>query len=205
VLLLPALCKSILLVASNSRQLTNSMPGVCSGVIVSEYEFLSRHSTSQSSSSTVEPINNVRMTRSHFALLSWSRYVNVSFRWSSLSPNSASLTQFCAVACDEVRAHSRAVNSRRIIGARHLVPTTQSSIFAERGRSRPRPARSMRCGGAALSARKSQTTHRPFNHLLKTGVPGSRLKSSGGMGPATGKSGWVGSPQRHKTKGSERL
>jgi hypothetical protein len=24
------------------------------------------------------------------------------------------------------------------------------------------------------------------------------------MGPATGKSGWVGSPQRHKTKGSER-
>jgi hypothetical protein len=127
-LLLPALCKSILLVASNSRQLTNSMPGVCSGVIVSEYEFLSRHSTSQSSSSTVEPINNVRMTRSHFALLSLSRCVNVSFRWSSLSPNSASLTQFCAVACDEVRADSRAVNSRRIIGARHLVPTTQSSL-----------------------------------------------------------------------------
>src|SRR5215472_18428701 len=116
-LLLPAPSKSILLVASNSRQLTNSMPAVCSGVIVSEYEFLSRHSTSQSSSSTVEPLNNVRMTRSHFALLSRSRYVNVSFRWSSSSPNSAWLTQFCAVAWDEARAHSRAENSRRIMGA----------------------------------------------------------------------------------------
>src|SRR5262249_40148835 len=122
-LLLPALSKSILLIARNSRQLTNSMLGVCSGVIVSEYEFLSRHSTSQSSSFTVEPINNVRMTQSHFALPSRSRYVKVSFRWSSLSPNSASLTQFCAVACDEARAHSRAVNSRRIIGARHLAST----------------------------------------------------------------------------------
>jgi len=121
-LLLPAPSKSILLVASNSRQLTNSMPAVCSGVIVSEYEFLSRHSTSQSSSSTVEPLNNVRMTQSHFALLSRRRYVNVSFLWSSSSPNSAWLTRFCAVAWDEARTHSRAVNSRRIIGARHLVP-----------------------------------------------------------------------------------
>ena len=51
---------------SNSRQLTNSVPGVCFGVIVSEYEFLSRHSTPQSSNSTVEPLNNVRMTRSHW-------------------------------------------------------------------------------------------------------------------------------------------
>src|SRR5215831_5450032 len=116
-LLLPAPSKSILLVASNSRQLTNSMPAVCSGAIVSEYEFLSRHSTSQSSRSIVEPLNNVRMTRSHFALPSRSRYVNVSFRWSSSSPNSVWLTQFCAVAWDEARAHSRAENSRRIMGA----------------------------------------------------------------------------------------
>ena len=132
-LLLPALSKSVLLVASNSPQLTNSMLAVCSGVIASEYEFLSRQSTSQSSSSTVEPLNHVRMTWSHFALLSRSRYVNVSFRWSSSSPNNAWLTRFCAVAWDEVRAHSRAVNSRRIIGARHLVPSTsppQASVAA---------------------------------------------------------------------------
>src|SRR2546430_610932 len=103
------------------------MPAVCSGVIVSEYELLSRHSTSQSSSSTVEPLNNVRMTRLHFALLSRSRYVNISFRWSSSSPNSAWLTKFCAVAWDEARIHSRAVNSRRIIGALYLVPSPQAS------------------------------------------------------------------------------
>ena len=133
-LLLPAPSKSILLVASNSRQLINSMPALCSGVIASEYEFLSRHSTSQSSSSTVEPLNNVRMTRSHFALLSRSRYVNVSFRWSSSSPNRVWLTQFCAVAWDEARAHSRAVNSRRIIGAGQLyqVPGPQQSELVRR-------------------------------------------------------------------------
>jgi hypothetical protein len=39
-LLLPALSKSILLVASNSGQLTNSMLGVCSGVIVSSAQHL---------------------------------------------------------------------------------------------------------------------------------------------------------------------
>jgi hypothetical protein len=38
-LFLPAPSKSILLVASNARQLTNSIPAVCSGMIVSEYEF----------------------------------------------------------------------------------------------------------------------------------------------------------------------
>ena len=43
--------------------------------------------------------------------------MNVSFRWASSSPNSVWLTQFCAVAWDEARAHSRAVNKRRVIGA----------------------------------------------------------------------------------------
>jgi hypothetical protein len=43
--------------------------------------------------------------------------------------------------------------------------------------------------GAALSARKSQTARRPFSDLLEIGALGSRLKSSGGRGPATGKSG----------------
>jgi hypothetical protein len=61
-LLLPALSKSILLVASNSRQLNNSIPAFGSGGIVSEYEFPSRHSASQTSSSDVPPTNNVRMT-----------------------------------------------------------------------------------------------------------------------------------------------
>jgi hypothetical protein len=38
-LLLPALFKSLLLVATNSRQLTNSMSAFSSGGILSEYEF----------------------------------------------------------------------------------------------------------------------------------------------------------------------
>jgi len=79
-LLLPAPSKSILLVASNSRQLDNSMAAFGSGGMLTEYEFPSRHSASQTSSSTEAPLNNVRTTRSHFALLSRSRRVKVSFR-----------------------------------------------------------------------------------------------------------------------------
>src|SRR5713226_7340103 len=78
--LLPALCKSNLLVASNSRQLTNSMPAVSSGGILMEYEFRSLHSTSQSSSPNVVPLNRVRITRSHSSLLLCSRRVRAAFR-----------------------------------------------------------------------------------------------------------------------------
>jgi hypothetical protein len=103
----PALSKSILLVASNSRQLTNSMSKFGSGVILSKYEFRSRHSASHTSRSVVAPLNNVRITWSHFTLLSQSMCVKVSFRSSSLSPNSEWLTLFCAVACDELTAHTK--------------------------------------------------------------------------------------------------
>jgi len=61
-LLLPVLSRNILLVASNSRQLNNPIPAFDSGGTVSEYEFPSRHSASQTSSSDVAPLNNVRMT-----------------------------------------------------------------------------------------------------------------------------------------------
>jgi hypothetical protein len=79
-LLLRAPSKSILVVASSSRQLNNSIAAFGYGGMLTEYEFPSRHSASQTSSSTEAPLNNVRMTRSHFALLSWSRRVKVSFR-----------------------------------------------------------------------------------------------------------------------------
>lgn len=61
-LLLPALCRSILLVASNSRQLNNSIPALSSGGRINKYEFRSRHSASHSSKPNSVPINNVRMT-----------------------------------------------------------------------------------------------------------------------------------------------
>ena len=64
-LLLPALCRSIFLVTSNSRQLTNSIPAVSSGGIINEYEFRSWHSASHSSNPNSVPLNKVRMTRSH--------------------------------------------------------------------------------------------------------------------------------------------
>jgi len=121
-LLLAALSKSILLVASSSRQLNNSIAAFGSGGMLTEYEFPSRHGASQTSSSTEAPLNNVRMTRSHCALLSRSRRVKVSFRWSSLSPNNVWLTLFCAAACDAVTAHTRKVNSGRIIGFFPLKP-----------------------------------------------------------------------------------
>ena len=56
--LLPAPSKSILLVASNSRQLDNSMAAFGSGGMITEYEFPSRHSASQTSSSTEAPLNS---------------------------------------------------------------------------------------------------------------------------------------------------
>src|SRR5215471_19137916 len=87
-ILLRALSTSILLAANNSRQFDNSMSAFGSGGILREYEFRSRHSNSQSSSSTVVPLNSVRITLSHFAWWSWTRRVKVSFRSSSLSSNS---------------------------------------------------------------------------------------------------------------------
>ena len=111
--LLPALCKSLLLVAANSRQLTISMSAFTSGGILSEYEFRSRHSTSQLSSPNAVPLNKVRRTRSHFSLLSCSRRVKAAFRSSSLSARSIRLALFWAVACDEVRAHNGITNSKR--------------------------------------------------------------------------------------------
>src|SRR5262245_29913123 len=116
-LLLPALFKSLLLVATNSRQLTNSMSAFASGGILSEYEFRFWHSTSQLSSPCAVPSNNVRITRSHFSLLSCSRCVKAAFRSSSLSARSISLGSFRAVACDEARAYNGIANSKRIIGA----------------------------------------------------------------------------------------
>jgi hypothetical protein len=43
------LCRSILLVVSNSQQLTNSIPALSSSGTMNEYEFRSRHSASHSS------------------------------------------------------------------------------------------------------------------------------------------------------------
>jgi hypothetical protein len=91
------------------------MPAVSSGGILREYEFRSLHSTSQSSSPNVVPLNRVRITRSHSSLLLCSRRVRAAFRSSSPSPSSISLALFCAVACDEARAHDRITNSRRIM------------------------------------------------------------------------------------------
>jgi hypothetical protein len=51
-LLLRAPSKSILLVASSSRQLDNSIAAFGSGGMLTEYEFPSRHSASQTSSSS---------------------------------------------------------------------------------------------------------------------------------------------------------
>jgi hypothetical protein len=116
-LFLPALPKSLLLVAINSRQLTNSTSAFTSGGILSEYEFRSRHSASQLSSPNPAPLNNVRITRSHFSLLRCSRCVNAAFRSSSLSARSIWLALFCAGDCDEVRTHNRIANSRRVIKA----------------------------------------------------------------------------------------
>jgi hypothetical protein len=116
-LFLAALSKSLLLVAINSRQLTNSMSAFTSGGILSEYEFRSRHSTSQLSSPNAVPLNNVRITRSHFSLLPCSRCVNAAFRSSSLSARSIWLASFCAGDCDEARTHNRITNSRRVIKA----------------------------------------------------------------------------------------
>jgi hypothetical protein len=96
-LFLSALSKSLLLVAINSRQLTNSMLVFTPGGIVSEYEFRSWHSTSQLSSPNAAPLNNVRTTRSHFSLLPCSRYVSAAFRSSSLSARRPWLASFCAL------------------------------------------------------------------------------------------------------------
>src|SRR5512132_155719 len=106
-LFLPALPKSLLLVVINSRQLTNSTSAFTSGGILSEYEFRSRHSTSQLSSPNAVPLNNVRTTRSHFSLLPCSRCVKAAFRSSSLSARSIWLAPFCAGACDKARTHNR--------------------------------------------------------------------------------------------------
>jgi hypothetical protein len=116
-LFLSALSKSLLLVAINSRQLTNSMLVFTPGGILSEYEFRSRHSTSQLSTPNAVPLNNVRITRSHFSLLPCSRYVSAAFRSSSLSARRPWLASFCAGACDEARTHTRITNSRRVINA----------------------------------------------------------------------------------------
>jgi hypothetical protein len=62
-------------------------------------------------------------------------------------------------------------------------PVSMGPTRGPKGREGP-----LRCGWAALSAHESQTTRRPFNNFLKTGAMGSRLKSNGEMGPATGKS-----------------
>ena len=59
-LLLPAPRKSLLLVATYSRQLTNSMSAFTSGGILSEYDFRSRHSTSQLSSPNAVPLKRIR-------------------------------------------------------------------------------------------------------------------------------------------------
>jgi hypothetical protein len=114
-LFLSALSKSLLLVAINSRQLTNSMLVFTPGGILSEYEFRSRHSTSQLSSPNAVPLNNVRITRSHFSLLLCSRYVSTAFRSSSLSARRPWLASFCAGARDEARTHNRIMDSRRVI------------------------------------------------------------------------------------------
>src|SRR5262245_38555664 len=98
------------------------MSAFTSGGILSEYEFRSWHSTSQLSSPCAVPSNNVRITRSHFSLLSCSRCVKAAFRSSSLSARSISLGSFRAVACNEARAHNGIANSKRIIGA-SLEPT----------------------------------------------------------------------------------
>src|SRR6266404_305060 len=107
--------KSLLLVAINSRQLTNSMSAFTPGGILSEYEFRSRHSTSQLSSPNAVPLDNVRITRSHFSLLLCSRYVSTAFRSSSLSARRPWLASFCAGARDEARTHNRIMDSRRVI------------------------------------------------------------------------------------------
>jgi hypothetical protein len=60
-LLRPALSKSILLIASNSRQLTNSTSAFGCDGILSEYEFRSRHSASHTSSSTVRAIKSTQL------------------------------------------------------------------------------------------------------------------------------------------------
>jgi hypothetical protein len=106
---------SLLLVAVNSRQLTNSTSAFTSGGILSEYEFRSRHSTSQLSSPNAVPLNNVRITRSHFSLLACSRCVKAAFRSSSLSARSIWLASFSAGACDGARTQHRITNSRRVI------------------------------------------------------------------------------------------
>jgi hypothetical protein len=61
-LFLSALSKSLLLVAINSRQFTNSTLVFTPGEILSEYEFRSRHRTSQLSSPNAVPLNSVRIT-----------------------------------------------------------------------------------------------------------------------------------------------
>src|SRR5262249_1733704 len=118
-LLLPALFKSLLLVATNSRQFTNSMSAFTSGGILSEYEFRSWHNTSQLSSPCAVPSNNLRITPSHFSLLSVSRCVKAAFRSSSLSARSISLGSFRAVACNEATQNGIA-KSKRIIRAASL-------------------------------------------------------------------------------------
>jgi hypothetical protein len=54
-----AVPKSLLLIAIDSRQLTNSMSPFASGGRLSEYELRSRQSTSQLSSPTAVPLNNI--------------------------------------------------------------------------------------------------------------------------------------------------
>jgi hypothetical protein len=104
-LFLSVLSKSLLLVAINSRQFTNSTMVFTPGEILSEYEFRSRHRTSQLSSPNAVPLNNVRITRSHFSLLLCSRYLSAAFRSSSL--RRPWLASFCADACDEARTHNK--------------------------------------------------------------------------------------------------
>ena len=133
-LFLSALSKSLLLVAINSRQLTNSMLVFTPGGILSEYEFRSRHSTSQLSSPNAVPLNNVRITRSHFSLLPCSRYVSATFRSSSLSARRPWLASFCAGACDEAKTHNTITNSRRVINAVSATETYKAAPGQE-GRS----------------------------------------------------------------------
>jgi hypothetical protein len=116
-LFLSALSKSLLLVAINSRQLTNSTLVFTPCEILSEYEFRSRHRTSQLSIPNAVPLNNVRITRSHFSLLLCSRYVSTACRSSSLSARRPWLASFCAGARDEARTHNRIMDSRRVINA----------------------------------------------------------------------------------------
>src|SRR5262245_6209284 len=99
------------------------MSAFTSGGILSEYEFRSWHSTSQLSSPCAVPSNNVRITRSHFSLLSCSRCVKAAFRSSSLSARSISLGSFRAVACNEATAQNGIARSKRIIRAVSLGET----------------------------------------------------------------------------------